>query len=102
MCTVSDGAQYDCSNGQGATVWLAVFFLVLGSFARGLGYTAYFVIGFPYLDDNLKKRQTPLYLSIMQSIRLIGPATGYMLSAFCLRMYENPLSKLYAGTCAII
>lgn len=29
----------------------------------------------------------------MQAIRLIGPASGFMLSSFCLRMYENPFSK---------
>ena len=38
-CPVSGDSQYDCSNGQGATVWPAVAFLIFGSFARGLGYT---------------------------------------------------------------
>lgn len=32
-------------------------------------------------------------MSVMQAIRLIGPASGFMLSSFCLRMYENPFSK---------
>lgn len=97
MCPITDRSHLDCSSGQGATLWPAVCFLVIGSFARGLGYTCYFVIGFPYLDDNLKKKQTPMYLSIMQSVRLIGPALGYMLSAFCLSLYENPFGKLLLG-----
>ena len=94
MCSTADGTAFDCASGRGATVWTAVFFLILGSFARGLGYTCYFVIGFPYLDDNLPKSKSPIYISIMQSIRLIGPASGFMLSAFCLSFYEDPWCKL--------
>lgn len=89
MCAV-EGHGMDCNGNQGATVWLAVFILFIGSFFRGIGFTCYFVIGFPYLDDNVSKKNSPLYMSVMQAIRLIGPASGFMLSAFCLRQYENP------------
>jgi len=90
MCTTDNDPMHNCAKGEGATVWPAVVMLILGSFARGLGYTCYFVIGFPYLDDNVSKKSSPLYLCAMQAIRLIGPASGFMLSSFCLRMYENP------------
>ena len=92
MCDV-DGRVYECGNGEGATIWMAVVLLFIGSFFRGIGFTCYFVIGLPYLDDNVSKRNSPIYMSIMQAIRLIGPASGFMLSSFCLRLYENPWSK---------
>ena len=90
-----DQHDLDCSDGNHhSTVWFAVFVLWLGSFTRGLGYTAYFTIGFPYLDDSVNKNDSPMYISILSALRLIGPAGGYMLSAFCLRYYENPYCKL--------
>ncbi|KAJ6218400.1 hypothetical protein RDWZM_009557 [Blomia tropicalis] len=92
MCS-SDRTPIDCTDNRGATVWFAVFVLFMGSFFRGIGFTCYFVIGFPYLDDNVSKKSSPIYMSVMQAIRLIGPASGFMLSSFCLRMYENPFYK---------
>ncbi|XP_054156342.1 solute carrier organic anion transporter family member 74D-like [Oppia nitens] len=80
----------DCSNGKHSTVWLAVVLLWSGSFLRGLGFTAYFVIGMPYVDDSVSKRNSPIYISLISALRLIGPAGGYLLSSLTLRFYENP------------
>ena len=93
MCSV-DGQNSNTDNCSGDnTVWLAVLILFIGSFFKGIGFTCYFVVGFPYMDDNVSKKNSPLYMSVMQAIRLIGPASGFMLSSFCLRLYENPFSK---------
>lgn len=89
LCS-ADGRLEDCSEGPSVTVWPAVALLLLGSFVRGLGYTSLVVIGLPYLDDNTSKKKSPFYISILMSLRLIGPASGFMITAFCLRMYENP------------
>lgn len=32
-----------------------------------------------------------MYIAAMQCSRLIGPASGFLLSAYCLSWYENPL-----------
>nr|XP_046917445.1 solute carrier organic anion transporter family member 74D-like [Dermatophagoides farinae] len=82
--------EMKCTNNRGHTKWLAVVILFFGSFFRGIGFTCFFVIGFPYLDDNVGKKNSPMYMSIIQAIRLIGPASGYLLSSFCLRFFENP------------
>ena len=87
--------EMKCTNNRGHTKWLAVVILFFGSFFRGIGFTCFFVIGFPYLDDNVGKKNSPMYMSIIQAIRLIGPASGYLLSSFCLRFFENPFGKYF-------
>lgn len=89
MCNV-DRPLEQCEDNQGVTVWPAVIIFILGSWFRGMGYTCYFVVGLPYLDDNIKKEQSPLYISMMHAIRLVGPAFGFMLASFCLSFYEQP------------
>ncbi|CAG2182014.1 unnamed protein product, partial [Oppiella nova] len=44
----------------------------------------------PYIDDSVQKNNSPLYFSFLTSLRLIGPAGGFILSSFSLRFYENP------------
>lgn len=92
MCPADHSLEH-CENNESATVWLAVVIFILGSWFRGMGYTCYFVVGLPYLDDNIKKEQSPMYISILQAIRLIGPACGFMLTSLCLSFYEDPFCK---------
>ncbi|CAG2173418.1 unnamed protein product [Oppiella nova] len=75
----------DCGNGKHSTVWGAVVLLWICSFVRGLGFTAYFVIGFPYIDDNVSKNNSALYLSFLSALRLVGPAGGFILASLSLR-----------------
>ena len=94
MCSAIDYSTESCDNNQGATVWPAVIILVLGSWFRGMGYTCYFVVGLPYLDDNIKKESSAIMISIMQAIRLVGPACRFILGSFCLSFYEDPFCML--------
>ena len=97
MCSDNNAEinEMRCLDKRGHTKWLAVIILFFGCFFKGIGFTCYFVIGFPYLDDNVGKKNSPIYMSIIQAIRLIGPACGYLLASFCLRFYENPLGKYF-------
>lgn len=45
---------------------LAVSLLITGSFLKGFGNLAYYAIGLVYLDDNLEKQSTPIYLGKLQ------------------------------------
>ena len=97
MCSDNNAGinEMRCLDKSSHTKWLAVVILFIVSFFKGIGFTCYFVIGFPYLDDNVGKKNSPIYMSIIQATRLIGPACGYLLSSFCLRFYENPLGKCF-------
>lgn len=93
-CTVRNETETCSLGGQSeVTVWPAVIILFIGSFFRGLGFNCFFVIGYPYMDDNVSKKNTAIYFSLMQTIRILGPASGFMLASLTLRLYENPFSK---------
>lgn len=64
VCSL-DQHKLDCEDGNHSTVILAVVILWLASFANGMGYTAFYTIGLPYIDDNVKKKNSPIYLSII-------------------------------------
>lgn len=68
----------------------AVMCFILGSFLKGFGSTAFYTIGTPYLDDNVKKKNSPMYLGILGAFRLLGAIFGYLLASVCLKYYENP------------
>lgn len=55
----------------------------------GIGQTAIATLGIPYIDDNVKSKQSPLYMAITIGVRILGPALGYFLGSFCIRLYVD-------------
>ncbi|XP_067138878.1 solute carrier organic anion transporter family member 74D-like isoform X2 [Centruroides vittatus] len=82
--------RIDCEDAKLSATIPAVSIFFVASFINGFGYTAFYTIGTPYLDDNVKKKNSPLYFSAMFALRIFGPSLGFLLSSFCLRYYENP------------
>lgn len=74
------------------TIWPAVFLLGLGNFLRGIGFTTYYTLAMPFIDDSVPKSKSPFFISIMHGVNLIGRIFGYFFVAFCLRYRENPWS----------
>lgn len=91
MCNAHE-STLNCDQ-KGNTVWPAVIILVTASFFRGFGFTTFYVIAMPFMDDNVSKKNSPIFISVMQTILLIGPAAGFFFSAYCLRFYEDPWSE---------
>ena len=52
-----------CGTGSQSTMLFPVIVLWLSSFFNGLGYTAFYTIGLTYVDDNIKKNNSAIYLS---------------------------------------
>lgn len=42
----------------------------------GVGQTAIATLGIPFIDDNVKSKQSPLYMAITIGVRVFGPALG--------------------------
>lgn len=42
----------------------------------GVGQTAIATLGIPCIDDNVKSKQSPLYMAITIGVRVFGPALG--------------------------
>lgn len=69
------------------TIVLAIFFVSL--LGVGMGQTAVYTLGIPYIDDNVASRESPLYFAITIGVRILGPALGFILGSLCTRLYAN-------------
>lgn len=68
----------------------AIFCLWMASFVNGIGYTVFYTIGMPYVDDNVGKKNSSLHISVMTTFRMFAPTLGFLIASFCLKLYENP------------
>ncbi|XP_015911098.2 solute carrier organic anion transporter family member 74D [Parasteatoda tepidariorum] len=89
MCN-GDVRMEHCDEDDRPPTLTAILLLMLGSFLKGFGNLAYYAIGLAYLDDNAKKRNTPLYFAVAFALRLLGPMVGFLMSSAFLKYYENP------------
>ncbi|CAG2109750.1 unnamed protein product, partial [Medioppia subpectinata] len=66
MCGESGGSE---------TAFLAVILLCIASVFYGIGYVAFYIIAIPFMDDSVRKKNSPLYLSLAGALRLCGPTS---------------------------
>ena len=62
LCGLKDTDH--CEAGVQSTMLFPVVLLWCSSFLNGLGYTAFYTIGLTYIDDNIKKNNSAIYLSM--------------------------------------
>ncbi|CAG2112575.1 unnamed protein product, partial [Medioppia subpectinata] len=94
FCDQNRFGDYSCDDKDSSnTVIPAVIILWISSFCNGVGFVAFFTIGYPFIDDSVKKKNSPLYLGLTGALRLCGPTLAFMLSSYCLTFYENPFRK---------
>ncbi|XP_039275569.1 solute carrier organic anion transporter family member 74D [Nilaparvata lugens] len=82
----SEAGDVDCSNGSMAPAVI----LFIAQLISGVGGSLYFTLGVSYMDDNIKKSKTPALISFSYFLRMLGPAIGYSLASFCLKIYVSP------------
>ncbi|KAH8269635.1 hypothetical protein KR018_010959 [Drosophila ironensis] len=70
--------------------WVPQVFLFVAQLISGVGQALFYTLGIAYMDDNGTKSKTPAMLSLSTFLRMLGPAIGYSLAAFCLRLYIEP------------
>ncbi|KAF8796519.1 Solute carrier organic anion transporter like protein [Argiope bruennichi] len=59
----SDMKEESCDSLNSSPTTPVVCILFLANLICGFGYTAYYTIGAPYLDDNVRKKNSPMYFS---------------------------------------
>lgn len=69
---------------------VVLIILAVSLLGIGIGQTAIATLGIPYIDDNVKSKQSPLYMAITIGVRVLGPALGYYLGSLCVRLYVVP------------
>ncbi|KAJ0061513.1 hypothetical protein NL108_005492 [Boleophthalmus pectinirostris] len=97
LCRVngSVGSDPGCAEREGSGHEGAYPLLLLGQLLLGIGAVPIQPFGISYIDDYASKRNSPLYLGILLAVTSIGPAFGFMTSAFTLRIFVdfNTVSK---------
>ncbi|XP_024880200.1 solute carrier organic anion transporter family member 4C1 [Temnothorax curvispinosus] len=70
--------------------YLPLLLIFISQFVLGIGTTLYYGLGQTYLDDNTKKKNTPMLLGFTFALRTVGPAIGFLLGYACLSLYIDP------------
>lgn len=58
-------------------------------FVIGIGFTLYVTLGTPYLDDGVKRKNTPIMLATAFTFKMLG-SISFILVNVSLRMYVDP------------
>lgn len=90
---LNEGTSNVTDETPAPTAIVAVCLLFLANFLNGIGGTAFYISGATYTDDNVKKKNSPVYFSLIMSLRLVGPMLGYVSASVCLSIYESPFEK---------
>jgi MFS family permease len=92
LCGSSVGSiieKCDIDNDIDGMVWPAFLCVWMASFVNGIGYSSFFTLGYPFVDDNVNKANAPLFLAIVSAFRNFGPTIGYMTTTLCLSLRED-------------
>lgn len=75
LCGAADEIHCDAaSKSKSATIWPAYIIIWMASFLNGVGYTAFYTLGFPYVDDNVGKKNAPVYFSKSPFLTTCSPS----------------------------
>ncbi|KAG8273911.1 hypothetical protein J6590_011460 [Homalodisca vitripennis] len=78
----------DCSTEVGNFAPQVILFCA--NLIAGIGGSLYYTLGVSYMDDNIPRSKSPLFVSISFFLRMIGPVIGYTLASVCLTIFISP------------
>ncbi|XP_028034167.1 solute carrier organic anion transporter family member 4A1-like isoform X1 [Bombyx mandarina] len=70
----------------------AVAIFVFAQLLHGAGATPLFTLGVTYIDENVSKKMSSVYLGVYYTMAVVGPAMGYVLGGQMLTIYTDFLS----------
>ncbi|XP_039989114.1 solute carrier organic anion transporter family member 3A1 [Xiphias gladius] len=99
----TDMGRDDCSNTSGRDAQPAedalcsnkantnmMYLLLIGAqVLLGIGATPVQPLGVSYIDDHVKKKDSSLYIGILFSTLVFGPACGFILGSLCTKFYVD-------------
>ncbi|XP_050313378.1 solute carrier organic anion transporter family member 74D [Anthonomus grandis grandis] len=86
-CSESDVIPGHQIQSSVTNIVLAIFFVSL--LGVGMGQTAVYTLGIPFMDDNVSSKQSPLYFAITIGVRILGPAFGFIVGSLCTSVYAD-------------
>ncbi|XP_044583037.1 solute carrier organic anion transporter family member 4A1 isoform X1 [Cotesia glomerata] len=70
--------------------YLMIFFIA--QLLHGAGAAPFYTLGVTYLDENVSKKMSSVYLGIYYTMAVIGPAMGYVIGGELLKLYTDFLT----------
>ncbi|CAB3239506.1 unnamed protein product [Arctia plantaginis] len=93
ICTPNRTSTNHCDGtvpAEGGAWAVAVF--VFAQLLHGAGATPLFTLGVTYIDENVSKKMSSVYLGVYYTMAVVGPAMGYVIGGQMLTIYTDFLS----------
>ncbi|KAM8974503.1 solute carrier organic anion transporter family member 3A1 [Pelodytes ibericus] len=95
-CTINGSSSEDvpdpdiiCRN---TTTTNMMYLLLIGAqVLLGIGATPVQPLGVAYIDDHVRRKDSSLYIGILFTMLVFGPACGFILGSFCTKIYVDAL-----------
>lgn len=87
-CTDQSTVQAELEPYSG--VYLTIF--LVAQLLHGAGAAPFYTLGVTYLDENVSKKMSSVYLGIYYTMAIIGPALGYVIGGELLKIYTDFLT----------
>uniref|UniRef100_A0A336MXI9 Solute carrier organic anion transporter family member n=1 Tax=Culicoides sonorensis TaxID=179676 RepID=A0A336MXI9_CULSO len=113
VCLLGSGNGTDncgtSENGGTENLSWNVWFFFVAQLLHGAGASPLYTLGVTYIDENVSKKMSSVYLGIYYTMAVIGPAVGYVLGGQLLLFYTDmftvdatelgisPASKSFVG-----
>ncbi|XP_052577400.1 solute carrier organic anion transporter family member 1A5-like isoform X2 [Peromyscus californicus insignis] len=76
----------ECVKEIKSLMWI---YVMIGNFIRGIGETPIMPLGISYIEDFAKSENSPLYIGILETGKIVGPLIGLLLASFCATIYVD-------------
>ncbi|XP_012970968.1 solute carrier organic anion transporter family member 1B3 [Mesocricetus auratus] len=76
----------DCEKVSKSNMWI---YVLMGNMIRGIGETPIVPLGVSYIDDFATEGHSSMYLGILNTVAMIGPVIGFIMSSMFARMYVD-------------
>ncbi|XP_077119543.1 solute carrier organic anion transporter family member 3A1 [Ranitomeya variabilis] len=74
-----------------ATTNMMYLLLIGAQVLLGIGATPVQPLGVAYIDDHVRRKDSSLYIGILFTMLVFGPACGFILGSFCTKIYVDAL-----------
>lgn len=89
LCIRNGKRSFDSCDNEGM-MWGPLVLIFLSQFISGIGVVLFFTLGGPYLDDNTKRKNIPIYFGTNNRVRRHSRGLCYRVTQECL-----PLNRYY-------
>ncbi|XP_066269957.1 solute carrier organic anion transporter family member 4C1-like isoform X2 [Branchiostoma lanceolatum] len=86
-----NSTSQDCSSGDTAGSGLRnyLYVFILGQLLHGVGGTPLYTLGTTFLDENVERSNSGVYIGLFFAASALGPAAGYLIGGQFLNIYTD-------------